>query len=326
MFRLLQPFEYHEAASVQEAVELLARYGDRARVVAGGTDLVISMKKRELAPEHVIALGGIPGLDRMEFDSATGMRLGPLVTHATIARSPLVRQYWPLLATASNEVGTPAIRTMGTIGGNVCKSGPSQDTPPVLVALEAQLQLIGPHGERVVPMEGFCIGPFCTILAPDELITQIRVPLLPPDGAGCYKWVTKVTATDETLAGVAAVLVVDGDGVCRDVRIGMGSVAPKAMRARDAEEVLRGQPVSAALIEEVARKASGECLPRSRADYRRHMVRVLTRDALLELWTQLGGPGSAGDPGGDANRGRRPAPGCSCCPDARPTTGGEVAA
>jgi carbon-monoxide dehydrogenase medium subunit len=289
MFRLLQPFEYHEVASVQEAVELLVRYGDRARLVAGGTDLVISMKKRELAPEHVIALTGIPGLDRMEFDTATGLRLGPLVTHATIARSPIVRRHWPMLATASNEVGTPAIRTMGTIGGNVCKSGPSQDTPPVLVALEAELQLIGPQGERVVPMEGFCIGPFCTILAPDELITQIRLPLLPVGGSGCYKWVTKVTATDETLAGVAAVLVLDGDGVCRDVRIGMGSVAPKAMRAHDAEEVLRGQPVSAALIEEVARKASGECLPRSRADYRRHMVRVLTRDALTELWQQLRG-------------------------------------
>ena len=106
-------------------------------------------------------------------------------------------------------------------------------------------------------------------------------------------------------------LVLDGDGVCLDVRIGMGSVAPKAMRAHDAEEVLRGQPVSSALIEEVARKASGECLPRSRADYRRHMVRVLTRDALLELWRQLGGPGS---------------PGGSSGPDTRPSTGPEVAA
>ena len=112
MFRLLQPFEYHEATSVQEAVELLTRYGDRARVVAGGTDLVISMKKRELAPDHVIALSGIPGLDRMEFDTATGLRLGPLVTHATIARSP---DRAPILADAGHGVER---------GGHARPSGP----------------------------------------------------------------------------------------------------------------------------------------------------------------------------------------------------------
>ena len=138
MFRLLQPFEYHEAASVEEAVELLARTATAPGWSPGGTDLVISMKKRELAPEHVIAIAGIPGLDRMQFDPSAGLRLGPL--RDPRHRRPLAHRAaaLPMLATASNEVGTPAIRNMGTIGGNVCKSGPSQDTPPVLVALEAE--------------------------------------------------------------------------------------------------------------------------------------------------------------------------------------------
>ena len=155
MFRLLQPFEYHEAASVQEAVDATGplrrpRPRGRGRHRPGHLDEETGTGPR--ARHRPVAAS--PGWTAWSSTPATGMRLGPLVTHATIARSPLVRRYWPMLATASNEVGTPAIRTMGTIGGNVCKSGPSQDTPPVLVALEAELQLVGPHGERVVPMDG----------------------------------------------------------------------------------------------------------------------------------------------------------------------------
>ncbi len=209
MFRLLRPFEFHEPASVEEAVALLSTYGDGARVLAGGTDLVVSMKKRELGPEHVIAISQLAELDFMELDADGSLRLGPLVTHAAIARSPIVREHFAMLATACNEVGTPQIRNMGTIGGNVCKAGPSQDTPPVLVALEAQLTLVGPLGERIVPLDQFCTGPFCTVMFADELLTQIRIPPLPPGGVGCYTWCTKITATDETLVGAAVVLVVD---------------------------------------------------------------------------------------------------------------------
>ena len=123
MFRLLRPFEFHEPASVEEAVALLSTYGDGARVLAGGTDLVVSMKKRELGPEHVIAISQLAELDFMELDADGSLRLGPLVTHAAIARSPIVREHFAMLATACNEVGTPQIRNMGTIGGNVCKVG-----------------------------------------------------------------------------------------------------------------------------------------------------------------------------------------------------------
>lgn len=289
MYRLLGPFEYHEPGSVQEAVELLSTYGDKARLVAGGTDLVISMKKRDLAPEHVIAIGHLTELRFLEFDPGTGLRLGPLMTHAAVARSLLVREHFEMLATASNEVGTPQIRNMGTIGGNVCKAGPSQDTPPVLVALEAQLRLLGPRGERTIPMVEFCTGPFCTLLLPDELITEIRIAPLPPRAAGCYKWCTKITHTDETLAGVAVVLELDEGEECRDVRIGLGSVAPKAIRARQAEEVLRGKRLTPALIEEAARAASAEAVPRSRAAYRRHMVGVLLKEAVDELRLKIAG-------------------------------------
>jgi len=293
VYRLLTPFDYFEPQSVREAVELLARFGHRARVIAGGTDLVISMKKRQLTPECLIALAGLEELRFIEFDPVSGLRLGPLCTHAEIARSPLVREHFGMLATACNEVGTPQVRNMGTIGGNLCKAGPSQDTPPPLVALEAKLRLLGPQGERVVPLDQFCTGPFCTVLSSDELVVEILIPPLPPGGAGCYKWFTKVTVTDETLAG-AGVVVVRGPGdVCADVRIGLGSVAPMAIRARKAEALLRGNRPAPGLVWEAAERAAQEAEPRSRAAYRRHLVKVLVNEAITELW-----PLTADLPGG----------------------------
>jgi len=179
-YRLLRSFEYHEPDSAQEAVDLLSRYGAGAAVIAGGTDLLISMKKRELNPAHLISIARIPELNFIERTADGGFRLGPLATHAAIAQSPLIKEHLPMLATACSKVGTPQIRNMGTIGGNLCKAGPSQDTPPVLVALEAELRLLGPQGERTVPLDSFCTGPFCTIIEPDELVVEILVPPLPP--------------------------------------------------------------------------------------------------------------------------------------------------
>lgn len=286
MFRLLRPFDYFEPASVAEAVALLAEQGEAARIIAGGTDLVISMKKREVNPGCLVAIGQLEELRFLELAPDGTLRIGPLMTHAEIARSPLVRERFEMLATACNEVGTPQVRNMGTIGGNLCKAGPSQDTPPPLVALEACLHLVGPQGERVVPLDQFCTGPFCTVLAGNELLVEIEIPALPIRSAGCYKWITKVTATDETLAGAGVVLVRDADGSCADARIGLGSVAPVAIRAREAEQMLCGQVLDPDLIEAAARVAGAECRPRSRADYRRHMVSVLVNDALTELWSR----------------------------------------
>lgn len=283
MFRLLRPFEFHEPDSVEEAVELLSRYNTGAVVFAGGTDLLISMKKREIHPEHVVSIGRLAELNYIDGTADGGLRMGPLATHAAIADSPLVQERFPMLATACNKVGTPQVRNMGTIGGNVCKAGPSQDTPPVLAALEARLRLLGPHGERVVPLDGFCTGPFCTILEPNELVVDIQVPPLPPESAGCYKWCTKITEVDETLAGAGVVLICEDAHTCGDLRIGLGSVAPMAIRARAAEEALRGKTIDAARIAEAASTASMEAEPRSRAGYRRHMIRVLVRDAITEL-------------------------------------------
>ncbi len=286
-YRSLKAFEYHEPGSVQEAMDLLIKFGGSAAVIAGGTDLLISMKKRAMNPDHLISIAKIPGLDFIRKTDDGGFQIGPLATHAAIGGSPLINEYLPMLATACNKVGTPQVRNMGTIGGNLCKAGPSQDTPPVLVVLEAELRLLGPQGERIVPLSSFCTGPFCTIIRPDELVTEILIPPLPPNSAGCYKFSTKVTVEDETLAGAGVLLVCKDASTCLDLRIGLSSVSPVPLRARMAEDILRGQPFNAQRIDDAARTASMEAEPRSRAQYRRHMIYVLVRDAITELHQRI---------------------------------------
>ena len=282
-FRRLPAFEYLAPSSVQEACSLLKTYGDRAKILAAGTDLLIDMKKRTETPSYLIGLRNIPDLDYVSYDDAIGLRIGALATFQAIANSRPVREKFGLLATACLKVGTPQIRNMGTIGGNICNAGPSQDTPPCLLALEARLKLVSSDGERVVPITEFFSGPFKTVLRNDELLSEIQIANPPPRSAGCYQWLTKRTAVDETLVGVAVLVTLGAkDGVCIDIRLGLGSVAPTAMRARRAEEFLCGKAINDRLVKEASALAASETRPRSRADYRQKMTAILVRRALKE--------------------------------------------
>ena len=282
-FRRLPAFEYLSPSSLQEACSLLKTYGERAKVLAAGTDLLISLRKRKETPSYLIGLRNIPDLDYVSYDDANGLRIGALATFHAIASSAPVREKFGLLATACQKVGTPQIRNMGTIGGNICNGGPSQDTPPCLLALEAKLKLVSSDGERVVPITEFFTGPFKTVLRNDELLSEIQLDNPPPRSAGCYQWLTKRTVVDETLVGVAVLVTLGAkDGVCSDIRLGLGSVAPTAMRARRAEEFLRGKAIDDGLVEEAAALAASETSPRSRADYRQKMTAVLVRRAIKE--------------------------------------------
>lgn len=286
MAQLLNPFNYLAAGTVEDAIQMLAHH-DGARVLAGGTDLLVSMKRHRADPRYVVYIKEIPGLDYIQQDR-DGLRIGALTTHQAIAESPLVRERFGLMAAACNKVGTPQIRNMGTIGGNLCMAGPSQDTPPPLLALDARLKLAGPRGERTLPLDQFFTGPFRTAIEKDELLTEIRVPALPPMTAGCYLWRSKITAVDETLVGVAVVMTGDpSKRSCQEVRIALGSVAPTPMRARQAEAVLRGKQMDDSLIAEAARLATAEIRPRSRADYRRRMAGLLVEQAVKQCWQQI---------------------------------------
>lgn len=288
MARLMKRFEYLEPKMVEEALKMLSDCDHRGAVLAGGTDLLIAMKRREVNPQYVVNIKSIPDLDYIQYHQEAGLRIGAITNHSAVADSPVIRDKFDLLATACNKIGTPQVRNMGTIGGNICKAGPSQDTLPALLVLDARVKLVSLSGKRIVPIDEFFVGPFKTVLQGAELLTEIQIPNPPPVSAGCYKWATKTVAVDETLVGVAVLITLDSaDGVCTDIKIALGSVAPTPMRARKAEEVLRGKRIDDRLIKQAAQVAAGETRPRSRADYRRRISRLLVSEAIAETWKKI---------------------------------------
>jgi CO/xanthine dehydrogenase FAD-binding subunit len=286
----LARFNYLEPGSIKEACVLLDKYRDRARVLAGGTDLLVSMKRGKISPDFLINIKRVPALDYIYHDKQENglIRVGALSSLHSVASSPVINNEFGLLATACNKIGIPQVRNMGTIGGNICNAGPSQDSIPALLVLDARLRLVSLQGERIIPIDQFFVGPFQTALNDVELLTEIEIPKLPPRSDGCYRWLTKRTEADETLVGVAVLMSLDPTGnYCEDIKIGLCSVGPPGMRAKKAEVVLRDQAIGISCIEETAQVAASEAEPRSRANYRRQMTAILVKRSLSEVWQRI---------------------------------------
>jgi carbon-monoxide dehydrogenase medium subunit len=175
---------YFAPRTVKEAIALLSEYGQKARVISGGTDLLMQMKHREVLPEYVISIGGIAELSFITYDETKGLNIGVLTTVADIANSPLVKSKFSILAQAAGMLGTPTIRNQATIGGNLCNAAPSADTAPSLLALGAMAKIVGAAGEKSIPFENFFTGPGQTILEHGHLLTEIQIPNLSPHSGG----------------------------------------------------------------------------------------------------------------------------------------------
>jgi carbon-monoxide dehydrogenase medium subunit len=286
-YRRLPRFDYERPATLAEALSLLSHHRGSAKPFAGGTDLIPQVKRRELpAPALFIDLKGIPGLDGVTCDASKGLTIGALATVQRVESSSPVREQYPLLYQALTSLACPQVRNRATITGNLCSAVPSADSAPSLLVLEAELKVTNLKGERILPITEFFTGPRKTILADDELLTEIRIPSLPPKYKGIYLKLSPRKSMDLAVAGVAALVVLDGD-VCKDVRIGLGAVAPTPIRARKAEESLVGKRLTDDSIIGAARAASTECSPiddhRASAEYRCDMVYVLTRRALTQI-------------------------------------------
>ncbi|MDI6755428.1 MAG: FAD binding domain-containing protein [Thermodesulfobacteriota bacterium] len=278
----MKPFHYHEPSTLEEALDLLHQYGERARVLAGGTDLVVQMKQGKIRPEAIINLNKLQELNFMAIDSA--IRIGSLTPLSRIAANPFFTGRLALLREAALAVGDAQIRNAATVGGNIANASPSADMPPALLALEAKLKLKKKGGERVVGLDEFCLGPFCTHLQGEELIVEISVSPI-PEGSGAYVWMPKRTAVDETLVGVGAWLQADAQGeTCSRALLALSSVAPVPFRARKAEAFLQGKNLSRENFRIAGEIAAEEAAPRSRADYRKTLVSVLTEEALERAW------------------------------------------
>ena len=281
----LPKFEYLRPKTIQEACSLLSQYGDKARVMAGGTDLLVKMKDRAVTPQYLIGLSGIPNLDYIEAD-AEGLRIGTLATIKSIIDSSAIQERFRLLADTARKMATVQVRNMGTIAGNLCNAAPSADSAPPLICLGAKAKLVGPKGERVIALEEFFTGPGETVLKAGEILTEIQIPNQPAHTGGAYQKNSRV-AVDLAVVGVAALVTLEEkDGLCREARITLGAVAPTPIRAKKAEGVIKGKKIEDGLVEEAGRVASEEARPitdvRGSAYHRTEMVRVLTKRAIRQ--------------------------------------------
>ena len=252
-------FDYLEPATLSEAFSLLEQHGDNARVIAGGTSLIIWMRQRLLMPKLVIGLGRIPDFDTITFDPQEGLRIGAGARHHDIELSPAVKQHYPLLQETFRKVAQPRIRNMGTIGGNLAGGDPLTDPGASLIALDAELTLASSNGNRTVSLEDFFVDYYQTALEPGELLTEIRVP--PPQRPGwSHIKFTPRSVEDFATVGVAVTLRVTA-GSCEDVRLALNSVASTIVRAKRAEDVLRGHRLTDNLLREAGEVAASEVDP-----------------------------------------------------------------
>ncbi len=281
----MKNFNYFAPKSLSEAYDILARYSERSFLMAGGTDLMVQMKSKSIAPECVVDLKGL-GLSYIK-TMEDGLAVGATTTLHDIESSPLIQEKCPVMAATCSEMACYSIRHLGTIGGNLCNASPAADTAPPLIVLGAKVKINGPEGERVVSVEDLFTGPRETQLQKREILTEIQIPHLPPQSAAVYLKYKRNEGMDLALVGVAVCLVMDSSGThCQDVRIALGAVAPVPVRVSAAEKVLRGNVLKEDLFEEAAAKAREVAEPitdvRGSADYRTALVEPLTRDALRQ--------------------------------------------
>ncbi len=281
----MRRFEYLEARTLRQAVGMLRRHGEQARIVAGSTDFLVRWRAGFWHPDYVVNIQRIPGLSRVTYSARNGLRLGALVTIQTLEQHPVIRRHYPALAAAAASFAGVQVRNLATVGGNICNASPSGDMLPALLSFSAECRLSGLDGHRRVALDQLFTGPGQTVLSHDEILTEISLPPPPPNTGSLYIKHSPRGAMDIATVGVASVVTVDRrSGVCTDARIALGAIAPTPLRAYAAEDMLRGRELDAELLQAAADQAMSQTSPiddvRGTARYRREMSGVLTRRTL----------------------------------------------
>ncbi|MBI3953356.1 MAG: xanthine dehydrogenase family protein subunit M [Chloroflexi bacterium] len=287
----MRAFDYRAPTTLTEVLALLAQAKGEVRPLVGGTDLIPQLREGRKRPALVLDLKRIPDLGRLEYDPDMGLRIGAAVTCSAVAAHPQVRRHYAALAQAAALVGSRAIQNRASIGGNICNASPSADTVPPLLCLSARAFVAGGRGQREVELERFFQGPGKTILAKDELLVEVVVPPPAKRSASCYLRFTPRAEMDIAVAGVAALIVLDGGRQCQEARLALAAVAPRPLRVPTAEAALKGRALDAQALEEAGELAAQAAQPitdiRGGAEYRRRLVRVLTRQALEQCLAAL---------------------------------------
>lgn len=282
----MHDFQLHQPATLAEAFALLETYGDDARILSGGTALVLQMKQRFSQPGNVVSLRRLPGLSAITATDDGGLQIGALCTQRQAEISPLLAEKAPLAAQAYRRVATPRIRSMATIGGGLAHGDPNQDPPPALIALNATAILTSAAGQRLVPVADLFRDYFDTDVRPGEIITGLIIPPLPAEAGTAYLKFLPRTADDYATVSAAAVILPDAAGHCQEARLALGSVGLTPIRATATADLLRGQPLTAANIRAAAAVVPDLVDPlddpRGSAEYKREMAAVFTRRALMQ--------------------------------------------
>lgn len=275
-------FEYHHPGSLDEAIALLSSLGDDAKVLSGGQSLIPMMKLRLAEPAHLIDINGLTDLEYIK-ESDGYLTIGALTREADLDRSDVIGKKYAVIHDTAHVIADPQVRNLATIGGNLAHGDPANDHPATMLALRAEVVATGPNGPRTIPIDDFFIGPLTTALAPNEILTELRIPAPTQGSGGAYLKLERKVG-DFAIAGVAAVVTLDGSGNCTQAGIGLTNVGPTPLRATAAEKFLIGKPLSDDNIAEGGRMA-GEASqptsdPRGSAEYKRAMVKEFTIRAL----------------------------------------------
>jgi carbon-monoxide dehydrogenase medium subunit len=275
------PFDYHSPATLDEAVALLGRLGEDAKILAGGQSLIPAMRFRLAQPETLVDINRIDGLQYVREDGGY-LRIGGLTREAMLEESALVQERYPLLADAAAVIADPLVRNLATVGGNLAHADPANDHPAAMLALGAEVTAKGPGGERTIAIDDFFVDLFESALAADEILTEIRVPV-PGRGAGGAYVKLERKVGDYAISAAAVQLTVEGDRISA-ARVALTNVNPVPMRSTGAEAALAGNVPSAEVLEAAGRAAAEECDPspdlRGTVEYKRDLTRVLTKRAI----------------------------------------------
>jgi carbon-monoxide dehydrogenase medium subunit len=286
----LHEFSYHAPTSVNEAINLLATHGAKARLLCGGTDLIIQMRAGTQQPSCVIDAKRISDLRRLSLDPATGLFLGAAVPCVEIYQNEAVASRYPGLVDAAKLIGSVQIRDRASVGGNLANGSPAADSVPALIALGAVARIAGPDRERTVPVEKFVVAPGRTVLKADELLVGMQIPLPPANASSAYLRFTPRNEMDIAVVGVGVAVKMSGEG-CLEAQIALGAVGPTQIVAKEAATYLAGKRLDEATLEHAGRLAAQAATPiddtRGTAEFRRHIVSVLTRRALLATAARL---------------------------------------
>ena len=279
---IVPEFEYLSPQSVQEACALLTQYGANAKVLAGGSDLLVKMKDGLMKPAYLVSLKNLDSLKAIRYQKGAGVIIGARATHSEVMNNDILQEKYRSVCEAAHTMAADQIRNIGTVGGNLVNAVPSADLPPILIALDSHARIVGPDRERDILLENFFLGPGKTVLENGEILAEIIIPDQPTTGSNYIKFGLR-RAGALAVVGIASSVTVS-DGTCQDVRIVLGAVAPTPIRARRAENILRNKKISPELINEAGKIAAEESKPindiRGSIEYRRNLVDVLTRRSL----------------------------------------------